>query len=463
VRAEAQVNPPASPFISRHWSLELLRRLDHAGLLPAGSDVARKSIPQEEIAALLATVDTTAGSSYLLRFRQEFKPARRDRWTQAERSYEIGYRYTKGMFAPGIGYDSIAWSGARSIPDDGDLVASLRLAALRAPHIAALLDLRPHHDSELQLILNAGYFGGWLGRRALGYGTGNGGGLVLNAHTFEGFGVFLARPLRIPVLGATRFEMHVSKVDNVLNLNNDQHDIEPWFWTARGSLEPFGHLRIGINRAMMFGGEGNTPVTFERVAKNIIGIYTDNAENNFANQIISVDLRMRIPALPVVAYLDWASDDGAGAAWDVPAVLGGVELVTVSATRDFAIGVEHIQFSHSCCSNSIWYRNAWFRGSWADGEDLLGHPLGGHGREWRAFSNGSFGSGRVAVNAAFYLRRRGTENTLAPAWLGRSTGVRADLEWAFSPANRLRLASEGEWGAADWRTYRVSASGKMTF
>jgi hypothetical protein len=457
------VTPPASPFVTPgHWSYGVLRRLDHAGVLPAGSDLARQSIPQEEIAALLGYADSTAGTSYLPQFRIEFKEPRAGKLTVLERTVVMGYRWTTDRYAPGVGYDSLNWAGARSLDDDADYLYGFRISTAYAPYFAIGADLVAELG-EAQLVGTAGYFGAWIGRRAIGYGSGESGGLVLNAHPLNGGGVYMPRPLRLPLLGRVRFEMHASQIDNVLNFNGSEDEIDPWFWTARGSFEPFGLVRIGINRGMMFGGDGNTPVTFERVAKNIIGIYTDDDESNFANQVISIDFRLRAPGVPLAAYLDWGSEDAAGGWWDVPAILAGLEFVHVDSAYDAAIGIEHVQFERSCCSNSIWYRNAWFRGSWADDDELLGHPLGGHGREWRVFANGSLDGGRITAHAAFFARRRRDENILVPAWQGKSTGLQAGADISITPTIRLIVDGELEKGASDWSASRLSGAVRSRF
>jgi hypothetical protein len=139
-------------------------------------------------------------------------------------------------------------------------------------------------------------------------------------------------------------------------------------------------------------------------------------------------------------------------------ILGGLEYVRVKENYDVAIGLEHVQFSRSCCGNSILYRNNWFRGGWADDEMLLGHPLGGHGREWRVFANGSAGSGRVNANAAVFARQREAENLFVPAWAGNSNGIDAGVDAEVREHYRLHLQGTIEWGENDWTTSRWSAA-----
>jgi hypothetical protein len=458
--AEAQVNVPASPFVSPgHWSYSVLRRLDHAGRLPRGADVARQSMPQEEIASLLTHANATA---YLARFRKEFK-APGAGFSMLGAATTVGYLSAHGNVAPGIGYDTANWSGARPLGDDDDVFANTRVGVAYAGWSGGALQQGKDGLDEAQLVLAKGYLGGWIGRRRLGYAMGDGGGLVVNNHRFDGAGVFLPKPLRLPLLGPVRFEMHAARIDNVLNRDGVEQDTEPWFWTARGSFEPVTGVRFGLNRGMMFGGAGNLPVTFERVAENIIGIYTAGAddEDSFANQILSIDLRVRIPGLPLTAYIDWGGDDGAGAWWDVPARQAGIELVHFGEAFDAAIGIEHLQFSATCCSNSIWYRNAWFRGSWADGDDALGHDLGGHGREWRVFANGGV-STRLVGNVALFQRDRGNENLYAPERSGTATGAEAGINLVAS--GNLDVILNGVFEKGDgWDNRRLTGALKYRF
>ncbi|HUP88761.1 MAG TPA: capsule assembly Wzi family protein, partial [Longimicrobiales bacterium] len=347
-----------------------MRRLDAAGRLPSGSDVARRSIPQEEIAALFEHAQ-----QYLDEFRAEF-PAKR------ALSAKTSYTYRTGQVNAGTGYDMF-WSGAKPVPDHKQLDASLR-AAFNAERFAASAMLTRATLEELQLIASTKYVGVWLGRRELGQETGHGGGLVVDWHRFSGGGFYLTRPVNVPLLGPVRFESSLAKVRNRLNLNGQENPSKPFFWFARGSFEPIEAFRIGINRAMMFGGEGNLPITFNRLFNNIVGLsYTKDGEFSFASQVLSVDGQLH-PNVdwPLQLYLEWGVEDAAGAWWHEPGLLGGVE---VGITRDIIIGMERADIAKDEGRNSVWYQNAWFQGSWADDGVLLGHPLGGHGREWRAF------------------------------------------------------------------------------
>lgn len=466
---EAQWPATASPFIpADHWSYAVLRRLDAAGLLPRGADVARRSMPQEEIAGLLRHASEQDASSvlaaYLTRFREELAAPQARVISWLDRSAHAGYDVSTDRVRAGIGYDTV-WTGARRIDDISEMDAGVRLA-VSARQLAAAVATDRNGIGELQLVLAASALGVWVGRKDLGFATGSGGGLVLDQHRFDGGGVFLSRPLALPVVGATRFEMHFSKVDNVLNLNDEENKIRPWFWTARASFQPHDRFRVAANRAMMFGGAGNLPVTASRFLKNIVGIYTSNDENSFANQVASIDLRYRPPtgSVPTVMYLDFAADDGYGAVWHVPGFTAGVQAGGLPR-HDLSLGIERTEFGRNRSSRSLWYQNAWFRGSWADDGIVLGHALGGHGVEWRASAAaGSAPKGNTATLTA-YARVRRSQNLFAPQRQGASTGARVSADARITEATTAALQAELEHGtgAVSWNSATARATVQIRF
>jgi hypothetical protein len=412
-------------------------------LLPRGADVARASIPQEEIAALFsyAAQADSAGrvAKYLGQFREEFGIG----------YATAGFRRSTGQVLAGVGYDDV-WSGPTPVDDASKRISSLR-GALTAPHLGGAIALTERKVSELQAVLTAKAVGLWAGRKEIGYTTNHGGPIVLNAHSFDAVGLFLTRPLMLPVLGAVRFETHLSKIDNVLNMNGAQNRIEPWFWTARGSFEAGSRLRVGVNRAMMFGGEGNIPVTASRVFNNLIGVYASNDESGFANQVISVDFRYRA-SHHAAFYVEWGADDAYGGWWHTPAIIGGVEFNTLPR-NDVSFGLERTEFKRRWRTNSVWYQNAWFRGSWADDGVVLGHPLGGHGTEWRVFAEGAAPVAWINVELTAYTRSRRSQNLFAPDRQGRSLGGSAHADARINRSTRLFLRADAERasGAADWK------------
>ena len=429
--------------------------------MPRGSDVARRAIPQEEIAALLDYAgqhDTTGlANNYLRDFRTEFS-AKRFNFAAGST-----YTYRTGELTAGQGYDT-AWTGPQAVKDYRKLDAGVRGSA-GSTFVAGAAALVRGTLDEVQLVAASTRVGAWVGRRALGFGTGHGGGLVVDEHRFDGGGVFLARPVNVPLVGPIRFESHISRVENVLNLNGSQGPTKPYFWLSRFSFEPVTGFRVGINKGMMFGGEGNVPVTFGRLLRSAVGVsaqYDD--ELSFANQVVSVDGRLHPPVnWPLSLYLDWAADDGAGGWWHTPAILGGVE-VGVSAKHDIMIGAERTEIARNRASNSLWYQNAWFRGGWADDGTILGHPLGGEGKEWRAFIFGGDPGRGVQLQLSGYTRTRGTQNLFAMDRAGKSVGAFADADIRIDARTHAIVRAETEHGTsgADWTRTRLRAGARFT-
>jgi hypothetical protein len=257
--------------------------------------------------------------------------------------------------------------------------------------------------------------------------------------------------------------MQLSKADNVLNFNGTQAEIEPWLLSGRVSIEPHPRFRFGLNRGLMFGGEGNYPITFSRLFNNLIGFNTAHGENAFANQVGSADGRLRVPGspLPLLVYAEWAVDDLSGGWWDQPGILVGAELSALPR-HDISFGIERTEFKRHELDNAIWYQNPWFRGGWATGGVAMGHPLGGYGKEWRAFAAGGSPSRGVSGELAVYHRRRSSQNLYAPEREGRSTGVAGNIDARLSAALRLIAVGEVESGDS-WTASRARIGVRFGF
>lgn len=466
--AGAQRPLGASPFLPPdHWSYAVLRRFDAAGLLPPGSDLARQGIPQAEIDSLLAFAagedSAGIGAQYLRKYRQELT-ARSSNIPHFNVSTLAAYHVTEDQLLAGVGVDTF-WVAGEETEDERGASALLR-SSLASPYFGGAIAVSNRRVSELQAVLASSTVGLWAGRRQLGFGTAHSGGIVTDDARLDAIGVFLARPLSLPVVKHIRFEMHVSQIDNVLNFGGVERATEPWYWTGRGSFELHPRFRVAVTRGMMFGGEGNLEVTAARVFKNLIGVYTSDDENSFANQMFSVDLRYRPPtgSLPVALYLDWGSDDAAGGWWDVPAIIGGAE-ISLLPTRDFGFGVERVEFLRNVTNNSHWYQNSWFRGSWADEGRALGHPLGGHGVEWRVFANGGLPARGISFDAAAFTRNRRRQNIFAPPRQGSSVGAVFNTDARLNSSLRLVINAELEHGEGNdnWTAVDARAGLRFTF
>jgi hypothetical protein len=280
--------------------------------------------------------------------------------------------------------------------------------------------------------------------------------VVLNpTGNFDGGGLFLRDPVRLPSvlrhLGRVGFQTMLARSEDSGNLR------DPYFWTARATVMPHRRFTVGVNRAALFGGEGNYPLTLRNVANVIIGAYAvRNQALNFEDQVASVDARWRLPGpLPVEVYGEWGLEDAAGAWRDVPGIVAGAHLPAVPGVPQLSLAVERASFAPKCCGNPEWYshRLAFWKGWVQDGEPL-GHPLAGEGTEWRVRSDGAFSDARLRLGADLFARDRGAENILAPNREGTSRGgeLRLDLSLGSSAtlvARGLLERGETEWEETD--------------
>lgn len=458
-----------------HWAYGALRRLDATGWLPDGSDPGRRSIPQHELRAFFdSAVARSEGHrlarAYAARFAEEFRTGEGFHVTDARAG--VFARRSEGTALAGEGYIAEGeWTGARAAGDQNLVGADIR-AAFAGGAFAAAVGLEQTSDeadiAEAHAVLASSTIGAWAGRREIGFGFSTHGAIALTSARFDGGGLFLNRPVVLPSflrhIGPIRLELHLTRIDNVVNAFGEQHTTEPWLHAARFSFEPHPRFRVGINRVMMFGGEGNEPVTFENVAKSMVGMFTENA-GIFANQVVSVDGTFRVPvSFPVLAYLEWGADDTAGGWRSVPALSGGVRLPALPGFENVGMDVSGTWFSRSCCGNAIWYRNHVFRGSWADEGVLLGHELGGNGRELAATLTVHADAARLRADVTGVIRDRGAENVFAPQREGGSSGGRIGVVYRFDPRIELELNAGFERGAGGaWSQSGLRARVRSTF
>jgi len=465
----AAQSPAATPFLAAdHWAVRAVRTLAAAGAVPAGVDIGARALRVSEVArafAAAAAADLPVSSlarDYHARLAEEFgawADSIASPWT-VRTGASGGVAWFEGEVATGIGYSNIDdWTGTEPFADRTGFAASAEIGASAGRHLA--LSLTPavlDGDAELaeaQVVVEAGPIGAWGGRRRPGFGVGFGGSVVLSADVpLEGGGLYLARPVRLPWvlrhLGPVRFETFLSRVENGDVIT------DPWLWGARGSIAPHERLTFSVNRAAMFGGDGNAPITLKNVLLTLVGEHA-GAQGEFANQLLSADIRWRPPlgALPLEVYGEWGIDDSSGGYWRSPAVLAGVHLAAVPGAPMLSLGVERASFAAASFKNTMWYRNVWLRGGWTHERRVLGHPLGGHGTEWLLHGRASLLEARVRVGASLALRDRAKENLFAPERMGGSTVTSLDV--ALRLAGRIDVAGgvRYEDGQAGWTETRA--------
>ncbi|MBX6363108.1 MAG: hypothetical protein IRZ00_04510 [Gemmatimonadetes bacterium] len=490
--ADAQASLPhqpptfASPFVpADHWSRRAARRLQALGLAPPGYEAGLALLTRREMAYVLkyaaarAALDRPAyapvARGLAERFAEEFggtvpaHTARLDRVRREAGWIGAGYDHADGRVLAGVGYDNTTdWTGARPVPDSEAGVLATSLSAGLGRHLAvrAVPTLRETAVGlpEGEVVATWRALGAWAGRRGVDFGPARGGGIVLSgAVPLTGFGGFLAQPIRFPWIfrhmGPIRMEAFASQVRGGDRIR------DPYFVAFRGTMTPHPRLTVGLNRAAMFGGEGNSPITLHNLAFLLVGGTHAGAQGEFANDVLSADFQFRPPLgpIPLQLYLEWGMDDGSGAWLDVPGMTAGAELGAVPGAPWLSLGGEWTYFDRSCCGNTIWYRNWAMRQGWTDDGRLLGHPLGGEGRQWLAYGAAEAAGARVRLEWTAYVRRREAENLLAPQRLGRSRGGSLAGWLRIERALELQAVGALECGDAGWRTSSLTLGVRALF
>lgn len=462
----------ASPFLpTDHWALEAVRRLNAAGLAGPGVDPVSRSLTVAEAIRRLETAAEEAAEaspemaalveSYRSRLAAELgvePPVQPTRRVYGEAF--LGYATESGVLEPGTSTPSFEeWFGPRARSDAHGSRVDVRLAADVGSHLAAAMSvgaIGSHaYVDEAYLVTGVSALGLWLGRRPVGYRVGRGGGVVLDSLSVDGLGLFLTRPVDLPVVGPIRLETDLSRVDDNGTIGR------PYFWSSRLSLQPHPRFGMGVTRGVMFGGENHEAVTLRNVLYMIVGKH-GSAGSGFENQIVSLDMRYRPPLpAPVVVRLEWGFEDSAGAWWVQPGIVAGVELAAVPGLPELALGLEHTGIAGEAEGHPIWYRHWRFLDGWAAEGALLGHPLGGHGREWLLYGTADLLDRGLRVDTRLFTRDRGEFNVFAPDRAGRSTGARVEVEWRLSRSLELVGGAVWEEGASDWRQTAATVGARL--
>jgi hypothetical protein len=474
--ASAQAPGPAASLLvpADHWVIGALARLDAGAPMEAavpwgvGTPSRSEVLGALDRAAGADPADPLAGLATAWRDRFVLETGgvppddrSRARWIGGHWDLRLGRRY--GALGTGEGrYDFIP---PEPLSEARHLHAALG-GALEAGPVALTGEARIGEDGDLRPreFYAAGRLGPvdlWAGRRAPAFGGGRGGRVVLGGGVpLDGGGVSLAGPRVLPSflrhLGPIRFETHLARLGESGELRH------PWFWAARGSVAPHPRLALALNRAAMFGGEGNAPMTVKNVLLTLLGTRAGELPGElgrsfFANQIASVELRWRLPldVAPSTFYVEWGLEDSAGAWVTVPGVVAGWEVAALPRAPAVSLGIEASYFAPECCGNPPWYRHGSFTGGWAQDGLPLGHPLGGEGMEWLLHGRADGSAARLVSSWGLFHRKRKGDNLFMPDRQGKSRGGFVELLWRAG--GRTDLAAEGmyERGEGGWSQLRA--------
>lgn len=464
----------AEPYVPvDHWSRTTLRRLASLGLVPAGATSHPWPLRRSDIRGLMRAAAARADSAglprwaayargTLQRFERDFRPPGQGKavgWARVA----TGWTGSEGQLLAGeaeILESGPSYPGPVPVPDASSGLAAVDADGSLAPALTASLGVRTARGDvdvpEAHVSAALGPADVWAGRRSLSLGTGRGSGLVIDGAPFDGAGVELARGVRLPwifrSLGPFRGLVSLARMERSGPVER------PWFLAMRASVSPHRSLSIGLNRAALFGGEGNEAVTPQRIALMLVGLTDTGAkDSDFENQVASVDAvwTRRVGGHPLTLYGEFAVDDVGFTFFKVPALQLGAEIVGIGSGAGFSLGVEHTSFADSCCGHPPWYQHAALAQGWTDDGVLLGHPLGGNGSEW-ALTWSVDAPGAGLFEGRFFVRDRSAENLLAPAREGSSLGGRLAVHGDVSRL-RLRLDATAERGRSGWWAWTGAA------
>jgi len=427
---------------AEHWSRHALRRLAGIGAVAAGDAIGAWPLARSRVRRLLEDADTsTVAAAALTRHHVRHFESEFDTFTTApvalHGSLEAGMSAHGARLRAGRSFLEGDYSGPVDIPDDVhpafDASASLRLMN-RLVLAAALRDTAGDvHIHEAYAALRAGPLLARAGRISFGLGgASNGGDFVLDSPPpFDGAVLELPEGFGLPrPIGRVRASLLVSRMAR-------SGDIEhPWFLAARVTFAPADNFVWGLQRAIIFGGEGNEEVTVRRLLEALIGLTdTENKATNFENQMVSGDLFWKLPDRPVSVHAIWATDDAGQAFINVPAVVIGADWHVLPFAPSLGAGVDVSIITPQKATYPPWYIHRGLGDGWTDRGTPLGHPLGGHGRELLLTVQGS--GTNIEASGRFFVRKRGRFNLFAPDLEGNSVGVGTD--GTFYAAGPLRL------------------------
>lgn len=461
-----------------HWTYEAIRAMNRAGVAPPASDPALAPVTLDHARAVFEHAVARSddeGRTDLARqaraYLQLLSLEAGSAGVLAGARVRAGWAAAAGEALGGDGYyQEEDWQGSQPIDGSSEPAAAVQAHGYVRPWLSWSVDAGrlggAWHMPAATAGVSLGAFDAWAGRRRLNYGIGHGGGTVIGGglhdvpdlahrtmYTFEGGGIHVRDPFRIPYLhflGPVRIEA----VGGRLPRNGTVE--RPFVVFGRMVAMPFSpRFTLGINRGAIFGGEGN-PITAGRLLGLLAGMH-GGEHGEFENQVFSVVMRYRPPLgrLATEAYLEWGMDDTSGAVKNAPAAIAGLELGPLPAVGMVSAGIEFTRYPAACCGQPIWYRSVFFRGSWAEEGRLFAHPLGGHGKEWLGHARLDVPDRGLLLGASAFVRERRDENLFAPERQGRSMGGTASVQQQLTPRTSLRLDGSIE-RAARWNAYRLT-------
>lgn len=464
--SEAEGQDPVahvSPLPVEHWSRNLLHRLAAIGAVDGGKALWSWPLARPAVQALFreASADAPGEAAELAgialeRLAVEFPQV--EGGPGMALRFGAGWRERESALLAGTSFledvDGSSYGGPVPAPDWSGAVGRLRAEASYGPLAGSIDVSREDDDSRIREATVSGQVGPvalWVGRQGAAVGPSPDAGIVLSPGVhFDGGGLSLPGGMGLGPLGRVRATVALARMERSGTVK------QPYFSSARITLAPRPGLVFGLNRAAIFGGEGNPEaVTPWNLLLSLAGVTSYLGKSSgFENQVASLDVWWRgaTGGIPWALYSEWGIDDIGFAFVNAPAFLVGFELPSLPFLASMSAGLEHVRFAGSCCGHPAWYRHRRLGEGWTDRGVVMGHPLGGHGTEWAL--RAGFLSGGVFANTRLFVRDRGEENLFSPDRQGISVGgtVQGGLRIM---TGELALAASVERGRGGWAAWGV--------
>ena len=468
-----------------HWAAEAVRTLDALGALGGTVDRGRRRLTLGEAARLIWSADANedpTAAAVLERVRRRLErdlPGAREPGPPDARFRLQGAAGAVAIVrADEVGTRTGRLTGARD-PDgkfltvdeqpsprrpDGVRAEPNGFLAVGNHRVALAGEARPTSNGEVVLAAYAAAMAGpvsfWAGRSAPGYGPGRRGSQVLSGdREVLGGGLATVRPFRLPWFFDALGDVHVETFLGALERNREIDD--PLLWGMRVSATPHPRFGLGASRAAMFAGEGNEGSDFTHFLE--ILVLERRPGLPAGNQTGALDAWFRPPlgGVPIVAWVEWGSDDTAGGLFQVPGIVAGLEAPAWPGLPALGIAFEATWLAGQGGGNGPWYWHGFFPAGWAVKGEPLGHPLGGQGTEFVLALDVNLREA-ARMSADLFRRDRGPENLYAPVWEGTSNGAELRVDFQSSRLGEVSVLAYVEDGDG-WTRGGGSIAARMRF
>lgn len=484
--ATSSVNVPVG-----HWSYDVLEKLGGYGLLH--SDIqGMRPFTRMEMARLVHEAATEAAFSekklpplivhllekLKLEFRQELSAYNPngsvlpETFIKPVNELEARYVYVDGKphefgpipgNRPGHVFDIIrASEGTPLVYNNNGVVygehnnltvqfsSSLRLFDFFSGYVEPIFMVRQNsgnlpnfEETDVDLLKGYGKISKWnieleAGRDTLWWGQGYNGTLLLtnNAWPLDMLKLSNPVPSLLPwyfsYLGLTKYTIFVAR------LEDDRVDFaHPLLGGMRIQFKPFPIFEFGAATTFLFDGEGAPQLSFQDFL-GMVGFFKGSISNKKADQLASIDFRLRLPFLwNAELYGEYGGEDSGSS--DIRELmfreLGEIigiyfPRLTCDAKADlrleFASNADWIHQVHS-----FWYGNSLYRAGYTHDGLIMGHHMGGDASEFFARST-YYVTPDILVGLDYSYIERGETNKFPGQAIETTNAVGTDLAYDFS-------------------------------